>query len=78
VALLDEPSEGVQSENVRHMAELIAGRKAAGAAFLIVEQNLELVEAIADHYLILDQGRIVQAGHRATLRRAELAVHLRV
>jgi urea transport system ATP-binding protein len=78
VALLDEPSEGVQSENVRHMAELIAGRKAAGAAFLIVEQNLELVEAIADHYLVLDQGRIVHAGHRATLRRAELAAHLRV
>ena len=78
VALMDEPAEGVQPENVRHMAALIAQRKAAGAAFVIVEQNLELVEAIADRYLVLDQGRAVQAGDRSTLRRAELVAHLRV
>ena len=47
-------------------------------AFVIVEQNLELVEAIADRYLVLDQGRAVQAGDRSTLRRAELVAHLRV
>jgi branched-chain amino acid transport system ATP-binding protein len=78
VALMDEPAEGVQPENVRHMAALIAQRKAAGTAFVIVEQNLELVEAIADRYLVLDQGRTVQAGDRSTLRRAELVAHLRV
>ena len=78
VALMDEPAEGVQPENVRHMAALITQRKAAGAAFVIVEQNLELVEAIADRYLVLDQGRTVQAGDRSTLRRAELVAHLRV
>jgi branched-chain amino acid transport system ATP-binding protein len=75
---MDEPAEGVQPENVRHMAALIAQRKAAGTAFVIVEQNLELVEAIADRYLVLDQGRTVQAGDRSTLRRAELVAHLRV
>ena len=78
VALLDEPAEGVQSESVRQMAALIGERKAAGAAFVIVEQNLELVEELADRYLILDQGRTVQAGDRSTLRRAELVAHLRV
>lgn len=78
VALLDEPSEGVQAENVRHMIALISERKAAGAAFVIVEQNLGLVEALADRYLVLDQGRVVHAGDRSTLRRAELVAHLRV
>ncbi|MGH8686746.1 MAG: ABC transporter ATP-binding protein [Burkholderiales bacterium] len=76
VALLDEPSEGVQAENVRAMAALIGERKAAGAAFVIVEQNLALVEAVADRYLILDQGRVVRDGAREGLRRAELAAHL--
>jgi urea transport system ATP-binding protein len=78
VALMDEPAEGVQPENVRHMAALITQRKAAGAAFVIVEQNLELVEAVADRYVVLDQGRAVRAGDRSTLRRAELVAHLGV
>ncbi len=78
VTLLDEPTEGVQTENVRHMAALIMQRKAAGAAFVIVEQNLDFVEAVADRYLVVDQGREVTRGERAVLRREELLAHLGV
>jgi len=78
VTLLDEPSEGVQQENVRRMAELIAARKAAGGAFVIVEQNWTLVEAIADHYLVLDQGRAVLAGNRAEVTREAIVAHLKI
>jgi branched-chain amino acid transport system ATP-binding protein len=76
--LLDEPSEGVQWENIVHMAALIAERKAAGAALIVVEQNLAFAEQIADHYLVMDQGRVVLAGARAGIDREQLLAHLHV
>ena len=64
VVLLDEPSEGVQWENILHMADIIAEHKAAGTAFIVVEQNLAFAERIADRYLIMDQGRTMLEGSR--------------
>ncbi len=73
--LVDEPTEGVQYENVLRMAELINARKAKGTAFVVVEQNLGFVEAIADNFTVLDRGSIVLEG-RAKDRRGELSRHL--
>ena len=52
------------------MAALIADRKAAGAALIVVEQNLAFAERIADRYLVMDQGRVVLTGARADIDRA--------
>ena len=76
--LLDEPSEGVQWENILHMAALIAEKKAAGAAFIVVEQNLAFAERIADRYLVIDQGRTVLEGSRSEIERERLLEHLHV
>jgi urea transport system ATP-binding protein len=76
--LLDEPSEGLQWENILHMAAVIADRKAAGAALIVVEQNLAFAERIADRYLVMDQGRVVLTGARSDIDRAQLLAHLRV
>ena len=78
LVLLDEPSEGVQWENIVHMAELIGQAKAAGTAFVVVEQNLAFAELIADRYLVIDQGRVVLAGTRAAIGRERLLAHLQV
>lgn len=78
LTLLDEPTEGVQAENVQRMTAFIAQRKADGAAFVLVEQNLDFVQAVADRYLVIDQGREVRHGNRATLARDDLVVHLAV
>jgi urea transport system ATP-binding protein len=78
IVLLDEPSEGVQWENIMHMIEVIAEKKAAGAAFIIVEQNLAFAERIADHYLIMDQGRMVLEGLSSTITRERILAHLQV
>lgn len=78
VVLLDEPAEGVQAENVERMAELIAARQAAGTAFVIVEQNLALVEAVGDRHLLLDQGRAVLAGDRGAVSREAMVAHLKI
>ena len=38
VVLLDEPSEGVQWENIQHMEAFITEKKAAGVAFIVVSR----------------------------------------
>jgi branched-chain amino acid transport system ATP-binding protein len=78
IILLDEPSEGVQWENVMHMAALIGEKKAAGAAFIVVEQNLAFAEQIADRYFVMDQGRSVLKGPAAAIARSQILVHLHV
>jgi urea transport system ATP-binding protein len=78
VVLLDEPSEGVQWENILHMAALIAEKKTAGTAFIVVEQNLAFAERIADRYLVIDQGRAVLQGPRAAIDRSHVLAHLHV
>ena len=57
IVLLDEPSEGVQWENILHMEASIVEKRRSGTAFIIVEQNLAFAERIADRYLVMDQGR---------------------
>jgi ABC-type branched-subunit amino acid transport system ATPase component len=76
--LLDEPSEGVQWENIVQMAEAIAAAKAAGVAFVVVEQNLAFAELIADRYLVIEQGRVALEGQRDAIDRAQLLGHLHV
>ena len=76
--LLDEPSEGVQWENVVHMAELIGAAKASGTSFVVVEQNLAFAELIADRYLVIEQGRVVLDGRRAEVERSQLLQYLHV
>jgi urea transport system ATP-binding protein len=76
--LLDEPSEGVQWENILEMEAAIKEKTARGAAFIVVEQNLAFAERIADAYLVMDQGRAVLEGVRATMDRARLLAHLHV
>jgi urea transport system ATP-binding protein len=78
IILLDEPSEGVQWENILHMIATIAEKKAAGAAFVVVEQNLSFAERIADRYLIMDQGRAVLEGSSSAIHRSEILAHLHV
>lgn len=59
LTLLDEPTEGVQPENIGRMAQAIRGRAALGAGFVVVEQNLTLIEQAADHVVLMDHGRCV-------------------
>jgi urea transport system ATP-binding protein len=76
--LIDEPSEGVQWENIVHMAALVDEAKAAGRALVVVEQNLAFAERIADRYLVVDQGRVVLEGRAGEIGRERLLAHLHV
>ncbi len=48
LVLLDEPTEGVQAENIERMESVVREQSAAGTAFVIVEQNLTMAERLAD------------------------------
>ncbi len=78
LTLLDEPTEGVQPENIDRMARVVCEMKAAGHSFVIVEQNLSFIEQVADEILVLDHGRSVLAGPLAAIGRAALEKHLQV
>jgi ABC-type branched-subunit amino acid transport system ATPase component len=76
LSLLDEPTEGVQPENIDRMAALVQAGTAAGRGFIVVEQNLSFLEAIATQVLVLDHGECVLAGEMQALGRAALERHL--
>ncbi|HVO14215.1 MAG TPA: ATP-binding cassette domain-containing protein [Alphaproteobacteria bacterium] len=78
LVLIDEPTEGVQLENIEHMRALISARRQEGVAFVVVEQNLAFAEAVADRYLVMDQGRVVLEGARDEIGRDALLAHLQV
>ncbi len=63
VVVLDEPSEGVQLENIERMQACIERKKADGCAFVLVEQNLAMLMSVCDGFLGLDSGDTVF--HRA-------------
>lgn len=58
LVVLDEPSEGVQAENIAHMQALVAAARARGVAVVLMEQNIGMVEALADAVIGLDSGGI--------------------
>ena len=78
LSILDEPTEGVQPENIERMARLVGARKAEGASFVIVEQNLECLLSVADDILAIDHGECSRAGPASELPRETLEARLAV
>lgn len=57
--LLDEPAEGVQPSLAGAMLGLLRERKEEGLALVVVEQNLRFAGGIADRFLMLRKGEVV-------------------
>lgn len=77
LVLLDEPTEGVQAENIDRMESVVREQCAAGTAFVIVEQNLTMAERLADRWLVMDKGQVVAEG-RGRPDRAAIIGHIQV
>jgi len=70
--LLDEPSDGVQPSIVQEIGEFLqslVARRPIGV--LIVEQNIELIQAVAGRAYVIDKGRIVASLDKATIADTE-------
>jgi len=65
--LLDEPSLGLAPLVVTEMFDIVRAIHAEGVAILLVEQNVARALEVATRALVLEEGRIVAEGDRATL-----------
>jgi branched-chain amino acid transport system ATP-binding protein len=60
IMLLDEPSEGIQPNIVQEIGRTIRRlRDEQRLTIVIVEQNLNLIQAVADRCLVMDKGAVV-------------------
>lgn len=64
--LLDEPTQGMGSEDVGRVTELIR-RVAKGRTVLMVEHNMSVVSSIADRITVLARGSVLAEGDYATV-----------
>ena len=62
LALLDEPSSGLDKAEVAAFAELIRRLHNDGCTILLVEHNLALVQEVAEDVIALDQGALLAHG----------------
>jgi branched-chain amino acid transport system ATP-binding protein len=68
LVLFDEPSQGLAPKIVLDVLATIERLKAEGVASIIVEQNADVALSVADHAVILDNGRVAWSGPAAVLR----------
>jgi ABC-type branched-subunit amino acid transport system ATPase component len=63
VILLDEITEGLQPSVIDRLAHaLLAERARRGTTMLIVEQNVQFALQVADRYVVLKQGELIDEG----------------
>lgn len=61
--ILDEPTEGIQPSVIKQIGAVIAGlAKRGDMAILLVEQFYDFAAELADSYLVMSRGEIIQRG----------------
>lgn len=71
--LLDEPSEGIQPSIVQQIGDILPEiHRKEEVPVIVVEQNIELVFAVADRGYIIENGRIVEEGDILALQDDDL------
>ena len=70
--VLDEPSEGVQPENIKLMQECLLEKKASGVSILLIEQNINMLENLADHYWGIESGKLVYNKHKTVAKHEDI------
>ena len=67
VLFLDEPTAGVDPQARQLVRAVIADLRAGGACVVLTTHELDEVERLADHIVIVDKGRVVADGTLASL-----------
>jgi len=62
ILLLDEPVAGVNQIVQTHIEHLLLKLKKAGETVCIIEHDMEFVQKIADHVIVMDAGRVLTEG----------------
>jgi branched-chain amino acid transport system ATP-binding protein len=67
ILLLDEISEGLAPVIVQTLGRMILALKAQGFTILMVEQNFRFAAPLADHFLVIEHGEVVESFAAAEL-----------
>ncbi|HEX5369283.1 MAG TPA: ABC transporter ATP-binding protein, partial [Dehalococcoidia bacterium] len=76
--VLDEPTVGLDPQEMREIRSLIRGFASAGATVLLSSHILAEVEQVCTHAAVLDRGRLVAAGSVADLTASAASVYVEV
>ncbi|WP_343629482.1 ABC transporter ATP-binding protein [Roseateles sp.] len=67
ILLLDEISEGLAPVIVQALARMITALKAQGFTIVMVEQNFRFAAPLADHFVVMEHGQVVESFPAAQL-----------
>jgi cobalt/nickel transport system ATP-binding protein len=62
VILLDEPTAGLDPRSQSRVIDLLVSWQSSGKTIVTATHDLDLVEDIADHCIVLDRGRVAAEG----------------
>ena len=65
--LLDEISEGLAPVIVQKLAEMVIGLRKQGYTVLMVEQNFVFAAPLADRFMVMEHGQVIQEFSQAEL-----------
>lgn len=72
--VLDEPTAGMNQSETAEMLVQLQQLKASGQTMLLVEHKLDLVLALADWVLVMDEGRVISAGPPQQVRNDQAVI----
>jgi ABC-type multidrug transport system ATPase subunit len=73
ILLLDEPFSNVDIHSAREMVELLGRMRDGGRTIFVVTHQPSLLEGVADEFVMMSQGRIVDRTRELTASAAETA-----
>lgn len=74
VMLLDEPVAGLNTQEAREIARVVALLRDRGTSILLVEHNMDFVMGISDRVTVLDFGNKIAEGTPAEIQRDPLVI----
>jgi branched-chain amino acid transport system ATP-binding protein len=67
--LIDEPAAGTGGTDMKILADLLIDLRRRGVAVVVIEHHMDLIMAIADRIVVIDQGRKLAEGTPAEIQR---------
>ncbi len=77
VAILDEPTAGIDAQGRQVIRSKISSLRDEGVTVLVATHDLQEAERLSDHVVIVDRGRVVAAGSPQELMRSDAGSEVR-
>ena len=68
VVLIDEPTSGLSGEGVERVVAAVASFRTENRTVLLVEHDMDVLFALSDHVVVMDQGQVLCQGAPAEIR----------